>query len=151
MCGPKLSTVVPVTACVLAVLGCSGDGGRGRSPGGAPSVVLSATEFAGGPIAGAVACEQADGRAVLDAPCLPEPTVLAGAVLACGPTEASIEVEPHVWYVRFPSRGASGGAGDLAVVDCVRRRVGFAFRAGVATRDGEEPDERPFAVLRARR
>jgi hypothetical protein len=121
-------------------------------------IVLSITEFTGGPIKGEAVCEDKQGRALLDAPCLPEASVLANAVLNCGPTQVTIDVQPHASHVFFPAQPSAASSSpragsDVDVVRCVRKRVGFAFRAGRSALPPAvavvEPDERAFRSLHA--
>lgn len=120
-------------------------------------VILSVTtgpEASPGPIQGSVKC---GGDGLLPVPpCLEDDLALAQAVLGCGPVQATIDRgQSHRLRVHFPARLSDrfpDMPGDLEIVRCVQRRVGFAFSAGDAT-DPEtlEADGARFAALHARR
>lgn len=108
-----------------------------------------------GPIEGRLRCEDEGMPPV--APCLAEDITLAGAVLACGPVEATIDRGwSHKLLVKFPSglsRRFPGMPADLDIVRCVQSRVGFGFSAGIAAGADGAPvgDPRPFQSLHSRR
>lgn len=107
-----------------------------------------------GPIQGNVRCGDEDMPP--QAPCLVEDLTLARAVLACGPTEATIDRgASHYALVKFPAglrERFPSMPTDLEIVRCVQSRVGFSFSAGLAI-DGEETlhgDQAPFETLHSR-
>lgn len=142
------------------IAGCSPapqKGGPGE-PAPARSLVVLAVDTGPrsmpGPIQGGVRCGDEDMPP--GPPCLAEDITLAGAVLACGPVEATIDRgASHRLLVRFPAGLSGRFAGmpaDVDIVRCVQSRVGFSFSAGIAT-DAEEVegDPVPFEALHSKR
>ena len=116
-----------------------------------PLVVLSLTDFTGGPIKGLVTCENKRGAALMDEPCLPDATTLARSALLCGPTRVSIEMgSSHISYIYFPSE-LRDMPKDIDVVRCVQRRVGVRFAAARSAVPPLDPDasfdDQPFRTL----
>jgi hypothetical protein len=117
-------------------------------------VVLTHTEFTGGPIAGGVLCQDGAGRQMLSDQCLSSPQILEEAVLACGPSIMMIDQSwTHSWSVAFPVDWKPGKPSALDVVRCVQGHIGFAFSAVIAPppKLGEVPgaggDPKPFLPL----
>jgi hypothetical protein len=106
------------------------------------SVVLSITELTGGAINGTAQCKDKAGRMLMRDECLPSERALTDAVLACGPSIATIDLSwSHTRYVAFPTNWRPDNPSSLEVVRCVQSKVGFAFSAMVS--DGPRPDEPP--------
>lgn len=131
--------------------------GSGDSEPAQALVVLSVETGPGsrpGPIEGRLRC--GDEGMPPAPPCLPEDITLAGAVLDCGPVEATIDRGvSHNLLVRFPSglgRRFPGMPADLDIVRCVQSRVGFGFSAGIATGADGAPggDPGPFESLHSK-
>jgi hypothetical protein len=89
--------------------------------------------------------------------CVQDSFKLLQAVLACGPTSATIDRSmTHVEYVYFPADLHSKVPivpEDKQIVACVRDRVNFRFSAGVAADPAQLPrqDHRQFESLYAKK
>lgn len=114
------------------------------------SVVLSITDLTGGAIKGTARCTDKAGRMLMREECLPSERALTEAVLACGPSIATIDLSwNHSIYVAFPTNWRPDKPSVLEVVRCVQSKVGFAFSAMVGTepRPGESPQGDNTAFL----
>ena len=132
---------------LVALAGCDNPSTNRPAEQQPPLVVLSITEFTGGPIKGSVACQDKDGRVLMDEACLPDATTLARSVLLCGPTQVTVDVGTlHETYAYFPSHLRETPT-DLDVVKCVQRRVGFPFRAGISSVPPSHPRFNPASEM----